>query len=31
MDSLHYHTASLAKGTPGLTIASGHTERTAFI
>ncbi len=29
MDSPHYHTASLTKGTPGLTTASGHTERTA--
>ncbi len=29
MDSPHDHTACLLKGTPGLTIASGHTERTA--
>jgi hypothetical protein len=30
MDSPHYHTASLTKGTPGLTTASGHTVQTAL-
>jgi hypothetical protein len=30
MDSPHYHTASLTKGTPGLTAACGHPEQTAL-
>ncbi len=30
MDSPHYYTASLTKGTPGLTNARGHTGQTAL-